>query len=52
MAEGLGIGSLILFAFSLAAAAPKADRLSNLEPARDGIVTGRSAYALGETLTG
>ena len=49
-AKGIGIGSLMLFAFSLAAAAPLADRPSNAEPASDGIVTGRSAYAMGETI--
>jgi uncharacterized protein (DUF302 family) len=48
--KGIGIGTLMLFAFSLAAAAPLADRPSNSEPARDGIITGRSAYALGETI--
>ena len=49
-AKGIGIGSLMLFAFSLAAAAPLADRPSNAEPASDGIVTGRSAYAMDETI--
>ena len=49
-AKGIGIGSLMLFAFSLAAAAPLAEGPSNAEPASDGIVTGRSAYAMDETI--
>ena len=49
-AKGIGIGSLMLFAFSLAAAAPLTEGPSNAESARDGIVTGRSAYAMGETI--
>ena len=49
-AKGIRIGSLMLFAFGLAAAAPLADRPGDSEPASDGIVTVRSAYVLGETI--
>ena len=49
-AKGMRIGWLMLFAFSLAAAAPVADRQGDPEPGNDGIVTVRSAYALGETI--
>lgn len=49
-AKSIKIGSLMLFAFSLAAAAPLADRPGDSEPASDGIVTVRSAYVLGETI--
>ena len=48
-ARGMRIGWLMLFAFSLAAAAPVADGQGDPEPGTDGIVTVRSAYALGET---
>lgn len=40
----------MLLAFSLAAAAPMAGRAGFQEPVNDGIVTVRSAYALGETI--
>ena len=49
-AKAVGFGSLILFAFGLAAAAPLADSPRGSEPASDGIVTGRSAYAMDETI--
>ena len=49
-AKGVGFGSLILFAFGLAAAAPLADSPRGSEPASDGIVTGRSAYTVDETI--
>jgi uncharacterized protein (DUF302 family) len=49
-AKGVGFGSLILFAFGLAAAAPLADKPRGSEPASNGIVTGRSAYAMDETI--
>ena len=49
-AKCMRIGWLMLFAFSLAAAAPLADRLGDPEPRNDGIVKVRSAYALGETI--
>jgi uncharacterized protein (DUF302 family) len=49
-AKCMRIGWLMLFAFSLAAAAPVADRPDDPEPGNDGIVTVRSAYALGETI--
>ena len=49
-AKGVGFGSLILFAFGLAAAAPLANSPRSSEPASDGIVTGRSAYAMDETI--
>jgi uncharacterized protein (DUF302 family) len=45
-AKGIEIGSLMLFAFSLAAAAPLADTPRDSEPVRDG----RSAYAMDETI--
>ena len=49
-AKAVGSGSLILFAFGLAAAAPLADSPRGSGPASDGIVTGRSAYAMDETI--
>ena len=49
-AKGIGIGSLMLFAVSLAAAAPLAEGPSNAEPASDGIVAHRSAYSVDETI--
>jgi uncharacterized protein (DUF302 family) len=49
-AKGMMIGSLMLLAFSLAAAAPPADRPGDPETVNDGIVTVRSAYTLGETI--
>jgi uncharacterized protein (DUF302 family) len=49
-AKGKMIGSLTLLAFSLAAAAPLTDGPGDPEAVTDGIVTVRSAYALGETI--
>ena len=48
--KGLRLGSLMLLAGTLAAAAPAVDRSTGDELAGDGVVTARSAYSMDETI--
>jgi uncharacterized protein (DUF302 family) len=49
-AKGMTIGSLVLLAFALAAAAPLVEGPASLMPVNDGTVRVRSGYAMGETI--
>jgi hypothetical protein len=49
-ANGVRIGSLMLFALALTAAAPRAGGEGDQPPADDGVMKVRSAYAMSETI--